>query len=842
MIEQWPERDRLAVIAHELAHVLRHDLLAHHSMRMLRVLFWFLPPIWWMQRELHRAQDTACDECAAVVLGSGVEFGKALTQLADYCLITNPVYPALGILHAKPSLIQRLENIMNTQLTKLSRLSFTFKFSLTVASVCIVLLSGLVKQTVIAQTLDIEYLGNYSGGKDKIVVDGLAYFDPYYVIIGRQNGQMLVHFCTYKDKIMKVEHTAYLDTVKVDSNYMFKKVIVSDKYLAFSFKKDSKDGYAFYDRNTNWSISGIRLIPGITIEDMQIIDDDIYILERKSENGKEIFSIVRQNISTDHQINEYKIPDYIQAGCMTIIGNEVVLNDRDITIIDSASTKDKYGYIRGVLSNDGEVIVPDERWFVKGSKYMYLPFFMKGSFAYINFQQIPSFRMEMDVYDWSDKENPKLIQKFSPQYNFKEDRVYKDLLLLDKQLYRYDGTQYVKRSDFSQVMAPVVIGPQLVLGCETSELAAYDITDPSQLTKIDLPVIRSDYYSVLHAFGKYLIGRVHADENGFILKIWDAAVPADIKTVTEMFTPGKGITNIQFHHSLYSLIVNNPSPETVIYSFKDDSPAGTKVMAPPLLDDAKIVKIGDTLYNDYVYIQGYYFSAPNGHQTPDPAYQRLHIYRRNGNQIDMNESSTLELNINDSEVYLSDSLLITKSQEVKNEIVNKQNIAVTYNYVTIYSVENPKRPVLVSKYQIPRNNEDQSAMMVPQSMLDITVNSNAIAFTTRSVSLEQQVGVIDIRDPSHPAYQLITNKSSDDNYISTLSWYKNLLFVKTMTEIIIYHRDTTGNWTELERIQAGSGSSYSITENRLYISKGFGGIDTYQFRLDDTGIINWKQF
>ena len=145
MIQQWPERDRLAVIAHELAHVLRHDLLAHHSMRMLRVLFWFLPPIWWMQRELHRAQDTACDECAAVVLGSGVEFGKALTQLADYCLITNPVYPALGILHAKPSLIQRLENIMNTQLTKLSRLSFTFKFSLTVVSICIILLSGLVK-------------------------------------------------------------------------------------------------------------------------------------------------------------------------------------------------------------------------------------------------------------------------------------------------------------------------------------------------------------------------------------------------------------------------------------------------------------------------------------------------------------------------------------------------------------------------------------------------------------------------------------------------------------------------------------------------------------------------
>ena len=845
MIKQWPERDRLAVIAHELAHVLRHDLLAHHSMRLLRVLFWFLPPIWWMQRELHRAQDTACDECAAVVLGSGVEFGKALTQLADYCLITNPVYPALGILHAKPSLIQRLENIMNTQLKKLTRLSFSFKFALSVVSVCIIMLSGLTKQIVIAQTLDIEYLGNYSGGQEKVTVDGVAYFDPYYVLIGRQNGRIMIAFCTYKDKALKVEHSTYLMEISESSNYKFKKITVSDKYLIFNYSANSQDYFYIYDRNKNWTLYqyGIALS---TVNEFQIIDDILYILCWNTVNGKEEDYIFCWNILRHEFIKFYTLPNFVQASCMAILGNEVVLNDRDISIIDTAPTKDRYGYIRGTLTESGQVIVPDARWFVQSGMYAYLPFFMKGSLIYINGQYLdPISPIQISIYDWSNKENPKLIQKFTSIGYFKDDKVYQDLLLLEKQLYRFNGTEYSKIVDLPQFLAPVAISQKLVIGCYDGNLVAYDISDPSQITQVRVPIERSEIFRDIYACGSYLLQLKSSSVEAVSIAILDAAVPTDIKQAGEMIIPGKRDSSIQFHHSLFTVRVKEPTPETIAYAFQKDSPVPAQIVVPPLIQDASIARYGDILYNDKVFIQGYNYAVPNGHQTPDPAYQQLYIYRRDGNQINQTPSSTLELALNDAFVQLTGALLITSNSESITEIVNKQTRWMYYNYINIYSIENPERPVLLTKYRIPQNADGSITSSIPLSIRDLLVEDNTVVYTLYDNAGGFRIGFIDIHDPLQPKQQIVSVTLSSGDFIGSLpnsmAWYKNMLLLKTNNEIIFYRMDTQKNWQEISRIKIGASSGFTTDGNRLYVSKNYDGIDTYQFRLEDTGILIWKQ-
>lgn len=69
-----------AVIAHELAHVRRHDNLWAAMHAMVQAIFWFNPIVWWMGGRLVAEREQACDEA---VLAQGVDAeGYAASILA----------------------------------------------------------------------------------------------------------------------------------------------------------------------------------------------------------------------------------------------------------------------------------------------------------------------------------------------------------------------------------------------------------------------------------------------------------------------------------------------------------------------------------------------------------------------------------------------------------------------------------------------------------------------------------------------------------------------------------------------------------------------------------------
>ena len=57
------------VLIHELAHVRRHDNLTAALHLAVEAIFWFFPPVWWLERQLIRERELACDH-ATMTAGS----------------------------------------------------------------------------------------------------------------------------------------------------------------------------------------------------------------------------------------------------------------------------------------------------------------------------------------------------------------------------------------------------------------------------------------------------------------------------------------------------------------------------------------------------------------------------------------------------------------------------------------------------------------------------------------------------------------------------------------------------------------------------------------------------
>lgn len=80
-----PEQLRL-MLAHELAHLKRKDLLWNWLPTIGRVLFFFHPLLWLAQREWKLTQEMACDEMVILQTNaSPSDYGKALLKVSEQC-------------------------------------------------------------------------------------------------------------------------------------------------------------------------------------------------------------------------------------------------------------------------------------------------------------------------------------------------------------------------------------------------------------------------------------------------------------------------------------------------------------------------------------------------------------------------------------------------------------------------------------------------------------------------------------------------------------------------------------------------------------------------------------
>jgi 5-hydroxyisourate hydrolase-like protein (transthyretin family) len=113
--------DLRALLAHEVAHAKRRDLLANLLQRLVEAPLFFHPGAWLASRRVTAAREEMCDAWA---LSRGLEAGayaKALASAADRAQRPLPV-AVLGLTEAKSTLLRRVEAIMQGgSLKRLSR-------------------------------------------------------------------------------------------------------------------------------------------------------------------------------------------------------------------------------------------------------------------------------------------------------------------------------------------------------------------------------------------------------------------------------------------------------------------------------------------------------------------------------------------------------------------------------------------------------------------------------------------------------------------------------------------------------------------------------------------------
>lgn len=78
----WDAAKLGAVLAHERAHIQRHDWLTHLASRLTICIFWFHPFAWWIDRELARLAEEACDDIAVSETKDKEEYAATLVDIA----------------------------------------------------------------------------------------------------------------------------------------------------------------------------------------------------------------------------------------------------------------------------------------------------------------------------------------------------------------------------------------------------------------------------------------------------------------------------------------------------------------------------------------------------------------------------------------------------------------------------------------------------------------------------------------------------------------------------------------------------------------------------------------
>jgi beta-lactamase regulating signal transducer with metallopeptidase domain len=70
-----------AIIAHELAHVRRHDYLVNLIQTAVEVVLFYHPVTWWLSRRIRVEREHCCDDVAAELCGSRLLYARALADL-----------------------------------------------------------------------------------------------------------------------------------------------------------------------------------------------------------------------------------------------------------------------------------------------------------------------------------------------------------------------------------------------------------------------------------------------------------------------------------------------------------------------------------------------------------------------------------------------------------------------------------------------------------------------------------------------------------------------------------------------------------------------------------------
>ncbi len=95
------------VLAHELAHIRRHDFIVNLMQSVIETLLFYHPAVWWISNRIRIEREHCCDDLAVAVFGDPVQYARALTRFEELRLDAQSVVAANG-----GSLISRIHRLV----------------------------------------------------------------------------------------------------------------------------------------------------------------------------------------------------------------------------------------------------------------------------------------------------------------------------------------------------------------------------------------------------------------------------------------------------------------------------------------------------------------------------------------------------------------------------------------------------------------------------------------------------------------------------------------------------------------------------------------------------------
>ncbi len=97
LVSQMPIVQLEAILAHELAHVRRHDYLVNLWQTLVETVLFYHPAVWWLSRRIRQERENCCDDVAVAMMRDPVELGRALTGRGGTAPTADGAVPCAGV-------------------------------------------------------------------------------------------------------------------------------------------------------------------------------------------------------------------------------------------------------------------------------------------------------------------------------------------------------------------------------------------------------------------------------------------------------------------------------------------------------------------------------------------------------------------------------------------------------------------------------------------------------------------------------------------------------------------------------------------------------------------------
>ncbi|MRT92756.1 M56 family metallopeptidase [Ancylomarina sp. 16SWW S1-10-2] len=106
-----PDNQLEIIIAHELAHISRHDYLVQFIQGIIEILFFYHPMVWWLSSVVNTEREHICDDLAVKVCGESLTLIKALNNMES--IRRKKPELVLNFSGKKANLLHRVRRILN---------------------------------------------------------------------------------------------------------------------------------------------------------------------------------------------------------------------------------------------------------------------------------------------------------------------------------------------------------------------------------------------------------------------------------------------------------------------------------------------------------------------------------------------------------------------------------------------------------------------------------------------------------------------------------------------------------------------------------------------------------